>query len=369
MESTTALDQSSPRILVIDDSRDKRSAIKTYLKFNRRNYVVTEADGGILGMVKARQETPDLILLDIQMDDKNGYECLAELKENPVLRQIPVLIISGHDSKEGNVVQCIKLGADDFFKFPVEEQLPVFLARIDSALQRRRQQKAQEALQRDLEATLIRLNAESERAEMLLEAIFPRPAIEELKLSNEIRPKRFEHVAVLFCDVVGFTAFCDNHAPEDVIPPLEMLTEQFEAVVERFGLEKIKMIGDALMAVSGLFPDEPDYVLKSVQCGFAMIEAAQQLPAKWNLRVGIHVGPVVAGKLGRKKYMYDVWGDTVNTASRIESAGIPGTVVVSQTAWTRIAHACQGTSLGLVELKNKPALELFRIDRVIKPVA
>jgi adenylate cyclase len=372
-----------PSVLIVDDSPDKREALVELLALHRPHLAISEADNGLKGLVAARANTPDLILLDIDMPVKNGYECLIELKEDSNLKHVPVLIISGKESREHGVLQAIEKGADDYFGMPVENQLKVLLARIDSALKRREQQLRATRLREQLEQTVMQIDEESKRRIRVLEAVFPKSCVPELETSGRIPARRYDGVAVLFCDVVGFTAFCDGHSPEEIVEPLEWVTEEFERQVDHYGLEKIKMIGDALLAVAGfqfgpkagqddtperIAAREAESVRRATECGFALMEAAAKSSAGWKLRVGVHSGPVVAGKMGRRKYCFDVWGDTVNTASRIQGAAEPGSVVLSDRAWGLVAGDCQGKSLGRIELKNKKdGLELWRVDRVVAP--
>jgi adenylate cyclase len=117
------------------------------------------------------------------------------------------------------------------------------------------------------------------------------------------------------------------------------------------------------MAAAGLLEPTVDHpLLHSIRCGLEMIEATRRATVGWDLRVGIHFGPVVAGVIGKRQYLFDIWGDTVNTAARMESHGIPGAVVVSGPAWKEIAHRCRGESRGLCPVKGKGALEMVRFD-------
>jgi len=355
----------SHTILVIDDDESKREGLVDHVLL--LGYEAITAENGLEGLVMARIKDPDLILLDLVMPEMNGIECLHELKSDNKLRDIPVIIISGQDSSD-QVVQCIENGAVDFLRMPPE--LAILKARINSSLERRSQQRNQAKMQDRLERLVLKVRETEMRADGLLRAIFPRDCLAELKETNDIKPLRHENIAVLFCDIVGFTSYCDQHDPEEAIVPLRMLLEAYEDVVERNGCEKIKTVGDCFMAAGGLRGgDDQDAVFNCVKSGMEMTASVGQLEVPWNVRVGIHVGALVAGKIGKKKYTYDVWGDTVNTAARIESAGIPGKVVVSRTAWEQVEARCRGESLGMIDLKGKDNLELFRVDAVIADAA
>ena len=200
----------------------------------------------------------------------------------------------------------------------------------------------------------------------MLNVILPKTVVKELKDTNTVMPKRHDQVTVLFCDIVGFTPYCDTRHPEQVLPHLRDLVEMWEEIAERHGVEKIKTVGDAFMAAAGLLQktaDDP--VVTSVQCGLEMIAVCKTLPPRWSLRVGIHVGPVVAGVIGKRQYLFDLWGDTVNTAQRMESHGVADSVVLSEPAWKSIAHRARGHSIGHIPVNGKGALrgmEMFRFE-------
>jgi class 3 adenylate cyclase len=179
-----------------------------------------------------------------------------------------------------------------------------------------------------------------------------------------VKPRRFENVGVLFCDIVAFTAYCDQHAPEEVLSHLQSLVEAFERIASEHGLEKIKTIGDSFMATAGLLIPATNPALGCVRCGLAMIAAAQALPPNWQLRIGVHVGPVIAGVVGRRKYQYDVWGDTVNTAARMENAASAGSICVTADTWRQLAPHCEGLCEGHTYIKGKGDLDLYRIQRL-----
>lgn len=189
--------------------------------------------------------------------------------------------------------------------------------------------------------------------------MLPPGAVRELKASREVRPRRYEEVAVLFSDIVGFTRYCDENPPEKVVGELQALVAAFEDIVQAHGLEKIKTVGDAFLATAGLLNHLPDPVLASVTCGLEMVAASRRLEPNWEVRVGIQFGPVAAGIIGRRQYGFDLWGDTVNTAARIMQRARPGSVCLSADSWQHVRSRCRGTSQGFVELKGKGSIELI----------
>ena len=196
--------------------------------------------------------------------------------------------------------------------------------------------------------------------------ILPGDVVVELQTTQRVKPRAVQDVAVLFTDLAGFTQWCSGRSPVEVHDELQGLVEAFEEIALRHGLEKIKTIGDSFMATAGLLSPVPNPAVGAVACGLEMIRTAAAHGQGWRLRVGVHSGPVSAGVVGRHKYQYDVWGDTVNTASRMEQAAPPGHVCVEASTWTRISDHYSGTSLGEVRIKGKGEREIYRIDGLRK---
>lgn len=339
-------------LLVVDDDEGNRAMLSRRLQ--RLGYQVTVAENGHRALDALQAGRFDLLLLDIQMPELNGYQVLERLKADPTLREIPVIVLSASDETE-RVAQCIEMGAEDYLPKPFD---PVLLqARISASLEKKRL--------RDREVSYLRqIQEEKQRSDDLLHIILPHDVAEELKTTNSVKPRRFENVGVLFCDIVAFTAYCDQHAPEEIWTHLQALVEAFERIGGQCGLEKIKTIGDSFMATAGLLTPATNPALNCVRCGLAMIAAAQTLPPHWQVRVGVHVGPVIAGVVGRRKYQYDVWGDTVNTAARMEQAALPGSICVTADTWQPLAADCDGAWQGNLHIKGKGALDLYRVERL-----
>ncbi len=337
------------RILVVDDNEDNRYTLTRRLRREGYQDVAVATNGREALDLIARQPF-DLVLLDIMMPELNGYEVLERLKADDGLRHVPVIMISAV-SELDSVVRCIELGAEDYLPKPFNSVL--LRARIGAALERKRlhDQEAQH---------LAEIDRERRRADELLHAILPALAVRELQTSDRIAPRRFEDVAVVFGDLVGFTSYCERHPVEEVLANLDHLAFDLEQVAARHTLEKIKTIGDAFMATANLLEPHDDPVMASVRFAFEMVEAARRNPACWQLRVGIHVGPVVAGVIGRSKFSFDLWGDTVNTAARLAALDGEGAVYLSGAAWHRLEGRWPGDCLGCVHLKGKGEVEVYR---------
>jgi class 3 adenylate cyclase len=341
------------RILVVDDNDINRDMISRRLV--RQGYTPLVAHNGREALERLRAEPFDLVLLDILMPVMNGYQALEQIKGDPALRHIPVIMISALEEID-SVVRCIEIGAEDYLPKPFN---PVVLrARIGASLEKKRL--------RDREVLyLAQIEKEKKRSDELLHVILPHDIVEELKANGSVMPRRHEDVAVLFCDIVGFTPYSASRQPEEIVAALQTLFEAYEELSARHDMYKIKTIGDSFMSTAGLLVPVPNPVLSAVRCGLEMVRAAKSLPAGWDVRVGIHAGPVVAGVVGRKQYLYDLWGDTVNTAARVESHGSKAGVNVSASAWARICDQCSGRSLGLIPVKGKGEMEIFRVEGVL----
>jgi adenylate cyclase len=338
------------RLLVVDDNETNRDLLLRRL--TRQGYEVAVAVDGRQALERIAAEEFDLVLLDIMMPELNGYQVLQHLKADPRLRHLPVIMISALDEVD-SVVRCIGIGAEDYLSKPFN---PVLLkARIGACLEKKRL--------RDREVLyLSQIEAEKKRSDELLHVILPPDIVKELKANGSVAPRRHEDVAVLFCDIVGFTPYSASRQPEEIVAALQQLFEAYEDLSARYDMYKIKTIGDSFMSTAGLLVPVANPVLAAVRCGLEMVHAAKNLPAGWDVRVGIHAGPVVAGVVGRKQYLYDLWGDTVNTAARVESHGSKAGVNVSAAAWQRIHDVCAGRSLGLIPVKGKGEMEIFRVD-------
>jgi class 3 adenylate cyclase len=228
-----------------------------------------------------------------------------------------------------------------------------------------------------LEATeQAREEAESERqkSEKLLLNILPKDVASELKEKGFAEPVLFENVSVMFTDFKGFTTIAEKLSPQELIKDLDACFVQFDKISERFNLEKLKTIGDSYMCAGGIPKRNKTH---AIDCCLAALEIQSFMNIMkrlkedmgfpyWELRLGIHTGPLIAGVIGERKFAYDVWGDTVNTASRMESSGTPGRINISYSTYEVVKDYFECEYRGEVSAKNKGVVKMYYLVR-IKP--
>lgn len=207
------------------------------------------------------------------------------------------------------------------------------------------------------------LEAERARSEELLLNVLPPSIAERLKNDAQLIADGFERVSVLFADIVGFTKMSARLAPEELVRRLNLVFSSFDDLVDKLKLEKIKTIGDAYMCAGGLHSLEYDHAQAVAEMALAMKRRLHEFSADFgeplDIRIGIHTGPVVAGVIGKKKFIYDVWGDTVNTASRMESHAEPGAIQVTESSYELLKDTYEFEPRGSIEIKGKGAMRTF----------
>ncbi|MBX3232921.1 MAG: hypothetical protein KIT84_42135 [Labilithrix sp.] len=211
---------------------------------------------------------------------------------------------------------------------------------------------------------MIALEAERMRSESLLLNVLPRRIAERLKTAPEQTiADRFEGVTVLFSDIVGFTEMSSRLDAKTIVTRLDEVFSKFDDVAEALGLEKIKTIGDAYMVAGGVPTPRKDHAEAVCDMALRMRDVIAELAAKADepirIRIGVHSGPVIAGVIGKKKFIYDVWGDTVNSASRMESHGVPGAIQVSEATYEATKDAFDYEERGTISVKGKGEMKTY----------
>ncbi|HET6466863.1 MAG TPA: adenylate/guanylate cyclase domain-containing protein [Geminicoccaceae bacterium] len=239
-------------------------------------------------------------------------------------------------------------------------------------LELRRQLIERDAMLRELAQARDLAEAEKAKSDRLLLDILPAAIARELKAENRVQPRFYDQVSILFADFRDFTGLVERLEPASLVRQLDQHFSAFDGIVEGFRLEKLKTIGDAFMAAGGLPEPNRSHALDACLAALNLLDHLARynrqrqklrLPL-WELRVGIHTGPVIAGVVGRRKFTYDIWGNAVNVAERMEAAGEPGRVNVSEATWHHVRARFLTQPRGSVEVKGKGPMAMYFVDRI-----
>jgi len=343
------------RLLAVDDDELNRDMLVRRLEKN--GYQVEEAASGQAALTKLQDGNYDLVLLDILMPGLDGFQTLELIKADPRLRHIPVIMLTALDDVE-STVRCIEAGAEDFVPKPFNPT--ILRARLTASLEKKK-------LRDQEQAHLTQLQNERAKSERLLLNVLPKAIAERLKAGQRTIVDSFIDSTVLFADIVDFTRISAKQSPQRTVQLLNEIFSSFDRIAERLELEKIKTIGDAYMLVSGVPVLRADHAEVCAQAAFAMLEAVlqfnQQHQLDWSIRIGMNSGPVVAGIIGTKKFSYDLWGDTVNIASRMESHGQPGQIQISAVTRKLLSAQFVCDPVGVLEIKNSAPITTYLLRR------
>lgn len=339
-------------VLVVDDSRTLRKILIRELNSLGFHNILEAADG--LEAIEVVKTKPvDLMLLDMEMPELDGLGVLEHIKADETYKALPIIVISGADQFE-KTIKCIEIGAEDYLPKPFD---PILLrARIFSSLEKKRLRDLDKKHLEMLNQEKQLLEIEQMKTEKLMLNILPRPIADRLKRGEKNISGSYPDVTILFSDLVGFTKMSSKTTATELVKLLNDLFTRFDVRAEALGLEKIKTIGDAYMAVGGLPIPRPDHAALCAEMALGMFEDLKNFNlennGELNMRIGMNSGPVVAGVIGFTKFSYDLWGNTVNTASRMESTSQHGRVQVSPSTYEALKDTYDFEDAGLMECKG-----------------
>jgi class 3 adenylate cyclase len=345
----------SSRILVVDDNASNRDVLERRLV--RDGHQIVTAAAGTAALELVGKDTFDLILLDLIMPEMSGFEVLRRLKAAEHTSHIPVIVISALDELD-SVVRCIEAGAEDYLTKPFN---PILLrARITASLEKK--------WLRDREKKFISdLQQEKARSETLLLNILPPSIVNRMRNGEMVIADSVAEATILFCDLVGFTTLSAELTAGRIIDFLTRIFSAFDGLTAEHGVEKIKTIGDAYMVAAGIPEAQSDHADRIAALAPRMLEAvsaiAEAAELKVQARIGIHTGSITAGVIGTHKFVYDVWGDTVNTASRMESYSLPGRIQVSAATRVALGDRFKLERRGMIEIKGKGMMETYFLNK------
>lgn len=326
-------------ILLVDDTPDNLRILSKIL--TGKGYEVGKALNGQMALRAIQTAHPSLILLDINMPHMDGYEVCKCLKEDAQTSQIPVIFISALDDV-WDKVKAFKVGGSDYITKPFQGE--EVLARVENQLKIQALQKA--------------LWREQQKSEKLLLNILPGAIVQELKENHCSKPMQYDEATFLFADIAKFTPSSSSMPPADVVELLNQVFSAFDELVSKHGVEKIRTIGDSYFVGAGLPRIRKDHAEAIADTALGMQKAIARF--QWpngeplKLRVGINTGgPVVAAVIGTRKFAYDVWGDAVNLASRMESHSKPGRIQVTAATYEALKDKYEFEERGAIEVKGK----------------
>jgi adenylate cyclase len=334
------------RILIVEDAPTNIETLVATLK--EKGYQISVATNGKQALDVLNRVRPDLILLDVVMPEMDGFETCRRLKASEQWRQIPVIFLTAK-TETADIVQGFELGAVDYVGKPFNAH--ELLARVHTHLM------------------IDRLHRENER---LLLNILPAPVAGRLKSGEDCIADHFAEVSVLFADIVGFTALSGVMSPQPLVEMLNDLFTRFDNLAQRHHVEKIKTIGDCYMAVCGVPERRTDHAAALADMALDVLAVVREFNERrgsaLRVRIGLNTGPVIAGVIGRSKFIYDLWGDTVNTASRMESSGLPDRIQVTAATRHALLPLFNFEERGEVEIKGKGRLQTwFLLGRATQP--
>lgn len=353
-------------ILVVDDTPHNVRLLSTIL--TGQGYQVRKALNGQRALATVQEFPPHLILLDVMMPEMNGYELCEHLKSSPTTSSIPVIFLSALDDASDKV-KAFDVGAVDYITKPFQEK--EVLARVANQLTIQSQKQLLQEQRNQLEEIVGRLENEikerqgaelalrlaQQKSDHLLLNILPAAIVEALKKGENTNAERFDSATVLFADIVNFTSLASRISPLELVKFLNQIFSKFDELTEKHGLEKIKTNGDAYMVAGGLPVPRPDHAEAIANIALDMQEAIADFKTDrgepFQIRIGINTGPVVAGVIGTKKFSYDLWGDTVNVASRMESQGLPGCIQVTNAVYQQLQNNYVFEERGPISVKGK----------------
>ena len=341
------------KILVVDDNVNNTDLLSKRLEKEGHTVLICNNGTDALKQIREKRDEIDLILLDIIMPGINGYEVLKYVKSDERYHQIPVIMLSSMDEVD-SIYRCFELGADDYVTKPFDAT--ILNVRIDSNIEKKKLRDKEKQY-------LAQIKEEQKKSDLLLLNILPQSIADRLKNGEMTIVDEFKDVSVLFADLVGFTKLTTEIPARKLIELLNELFSEFDTLTEKFNLEKIKTIGDSYMVVSGLPKKNKSHGILIANMSLAMqntitnFQKKHQL--KLQLRIGINSGPVIAGVIGKKKFIYDLWGDTVNIASRMESHGEASKIQISENTYSLIKEKFTIKKRGNIEVKGKGKMFVY----------
>jgi class 3 adenylate cyclase/ActR/RegA family two-component response regulator len=364
-------------ILYVDDELHNLNSFRAAL---RRHYNVFTAESGAEGIEILAKNDIHVVVTDQRMPNMTGVQFLQHI---PGDQDNIRIILTGFSDME-SIIEAINTGKvyryitkpwdKDELKITIDNAVETVMLRRNNKKLISELQSTNEHLEEKVKLRTLEVEKQKEliqvakaQSDSLLRNILPDEIADELKRFGRSYARKHDQVSVLFADIKGFTLLAETLTPEKLVTALDEVFRAFDNIVDKYDMEKIKTIGDAYMCACGLPADDAQNALKAVKAavdmqqfirGFGVASKIQNLPV-FEIRIGIHSGPVIAGVVGSRKFAYDIWGDTVNMASQMEQHGEPGKINISSGTYALVKDFFDCIPRGKVEVKSKQSVEMY----------
>ncbi len=340
-------------ILLVDDEISNIELLQKILEQSKHKVYSALNASKALNILSDNSKTIDLILLDLIMPGMNGMELLQKLKKDENTNHIPAIMLSALDEID-TIVECINLGAEDFLVKPVNRVL--LRARLNNALEKKHLRDKELRYQKEIKK-------EQQKSETLLLNILPGSIAERLKDGETPIADDIDNATVLFADLKEFTTLSSEMNAQDLVMLLNDVFSVFDGLLTKHSLEKIKTIGDNYMLAGGIPKPTKNHAEHVAEMALDMLDIMPKINIETHnsmqIRIGINSGPVSAGVIGNKKFIYDLWGDTVNVASRMESFGINNHIQVSETTYQLLKELYEFEKRNKIDIPGKGKMQTY----------
>ncbi len=397
--------QTKSRILVVDDY--PALVTLTRHKLIQKGYEVITAQNGADALDLVRTEYPDLVISDVEMPVMDGYVLCSKIKNDSRLSQIPVILVTSMVSSE-QLMRGIAAGADNYLTKPYDDEtlfnkveelllnpIPSFAERekinltiegksyevradythlinllISTYKNTLAQNQRLEKMQTQINAANQELELSKKEHEDLLQNVFPDKIAESLLAYGTVAPERYEDVTIMFTDFDQFSKVVPTLTPEQLIDSLSFYFDKFDSIADQHNLIKIKTIGDSYMCAGGLPERNESHPIDVVLTALKMQHFISKLSSHngsvpyFPLRVGIHSGPAVVGVIGQRRFAYDIWGETVNLAARMEQMSENHGINISEQTYQRVKDFFECEERGEIEAKNIGKVPMYFVKRI-----
>ena len=345
------------KVLVVDDQQANVLLLERMLGGAGYESVTSTLDPRSVSELHGKNRY-DLILLDLQMPGMDGFQVMEGLKRIEMDGYLPVLVITAQPDHK---LRALRAGARDFISKPFD--VAEVLTRVHNQLEVRLLHVEIRRKNEELKQLFDQVVAERKVSERLALHVPPDSIAARLQARPDVTADRFADVTVLIADVVGFAELTPTLSPEQLTLLLEEIFTSFDGLAKQRGLKKIKTLGNSYMAASGVPVPTGDHAAQAVHMSLDMVDALDRFNEatgySLQVRIGIATGAVVAGVIGKRMYLYDVWGDAVNTASRMESHGVAGRVQVSESTRRLLGEPFLLEERGVLEVEGKGELKTW----------